>query len=145
MTSTAAPAATFLSVVVNTSERVHVKGCKDIAKDLRRSDGPAYEVSGNLRDLTIESFSDIWSDTYETTEEAIKAGELVNYANAEVHVCNCAKRAGFDMSLEAPAAEEIEISFLNEASPLTLAMARVQAAQEELNAALAALAEVTRG
>ena len=98
----------FASYMHNSIDHIHAVDCPRGKADARRHRANMYPVAGNLRDAIIENFEDVWSDTYATTEEALLADEVANYAEF-VKVCPCAVKAGFvnDHNVHvAPAATE---------------------------------------
>lgn len=92
---------TFVSFVDNNRgvETVHARSCGKSKQEAREAGSPLYPASDNLRAVVIETWQDVWSDKYPTTEAAIEAGELATYAAHYTRVCPCAVKAGFKNTL----------------------------------------------
>lgn len=81
------------------TEVIHAATCGKGKQEAGKAGVPLTPAADNLRDVVIESWSDIWSDEYPSTEAAIEAGELEVYAAHHTRVCPCAAKAGFRNSL----------------------------------------------
>ncbi len=134
----------FVSYMHNSIDHIHAVDCPRGKADARRHGSTLYPVAGNLRDAIIENFEDIWSDTYATTEQALLADEVANYAEF-VKVCPCAVKAGFvnDHNVHvAKAAPEVPVAPVAPvADPARTALeAALEAARAQVAALEAALA-----
>lgn len=90
----------FVSYMSDMVEHVHAADCSRAKRDARRAGVPLYPALGNVRGVLIDSFADVWSDEFASTDEAITAGVLTDYADY-CQPAPCALSAGFVNTLDA--------------------------------------------